>query len=198
MAGSEALKGTLFVSVTRGTKDEDTDGFTPLSGEKDEPYIVKIKWRSIDTSARRVTRGVQNASPNPPPVSGKRPAKPTKPKATKSIEQSGDLSSAETSMKPTRAEKSSDQVSPGTQDDNIESIVEPTADSQTQAAGDADSTEDPSLPIRLRDETNLPQPEDASGSDGVEVFNTPLETFIGSDRTPDHDPTPEEYHKARS
>lgn len=188
LQGSEAPKGAVFVSVTRGTSDEVTGLFTALSGKGDEPYIVEVGWRSIeDSTRRRVTRGMQNAFSTPPPVSRKRPAKPTKPKATKSVEQSGGSSSAEGSMEPTGADTSSEQVPPGDKNNNTQPSVEPTVDSQTQAAGDVDSTEDPFLPIRLRDGINLPQSEDAPGSDGAEVFATPPATSIHSDRTPDLD-----------
>ena len=186
--GSEAHRGTVLVSVTRGNQDEHSSLFTPLGGEADQPYIVEIEWRSIDDSTkRRVTRGMQHASPTPPPVSRKRPATATKPKPTKSIEQTGGSSSTEKPMEPTRARSSSDQVSPGNQDNNTQPTIEPAADSQKRAAGDADSTQEQSLPAHLNgkdDEANLSQSGGASGSEGAEAFATPSATFIDSDRTP--------------
>lgn len=76
--GSEAPSGKIWVSVTRGTVDED-GAFTPLSGEADEPYIVQIEWRSIDDGTkRRVTRGRQSRPSTPQSVSRNRHAKPKK------------------------------------------------------------------------------------------------------------------------
>ena len=182
--GSEAPTGTVLVSVTRGTEDEDTRVFTPLNSEPDEPYIVQIEWRSIDDGAtRRVTRGMQNGSSTPPPVSRKRPAKTTKPKATKSVEHSGSPSKTDKPTELTRAESSSGLVSQGNKDNDIEPIVEPTADSQKQAAGGADSNQEPTLPIRLRDEdngANVLQSENATGSGDADVFTTPPATFATS------------------
>ena len=182
--GSEAPTGTVWVSITRGTEDEDTRGFTPLSGESDKPYIVQIEWRSVDDGAkRRVTRGMHNGSSTPPPVPRKRPTKTAKPKAKQSIEHSGSPSSADKPTEPTRAEGSSKLVSRGNKDNDIEPSDEPTTDSQKQSASGADSNQEPILPIRLRDEdngANLPQSEDATGSSEADVFTTPPATFANS------------------
>lgn len=184
--GSEAPSGNVWVSITRGTV-EDTGGFTPLSGEADEPYIVQIEWRSIDDGAkRRFTRGRRNKSSAPPSVARRRPAKPKKPKGTESIEQSGSSSNADKSMEPTGAGSSSDQVSPGVPDSNVEPTVPSTADSQGQTAGDADTTKDPALPIRLKDQDNEGnQTGDAPGSDRADVFTIPPTTSVNSDGTTD-------------
>lgn len=188
---STAPRGTVSVSVTRGTKDEKTGGLTPLSGEGDRPYIVQIEWRQVesqssigDSTKRRVTRGMQTGSVTPPPVSRKRPPKTAKLEETRSTEESGDSSSAGKSTEPERAKTTSKRIPSEDQDNNIEPTVESTADSQTQAAGDADSSQDPSLPIRLRDEASLSQSEDAPGGEGVEGFTTPPVTFSGSGKTP--------------
>lgn len=188
---SAALRGTVSVSLTRGTEDENTGEFTPLSGEGGEPYIVQIEWRQVesqssidDSTKRRVTRGMQKGSATPPPVSRRRPPKTAKLEETRSTEESGDSSSADKSTEPERAETSSEKVPSGNQGNNVEPTVKPTADSNTQAAGDADSSQDPSLPIRLRDEANLPQAEDAPSGEGAEGHTTPPTTFIGSGKTP--------------
>jgi hypothetical protein len=188
---STAPRGTVSVSVTRGTKDENTGEFTPLSGEGGEPYIVQIEWRQVesqssigDSTKRGVTRGMQKVSATPPPVSRKRPPKTAKLEETRSTEESGDSSSAGKSTEPERAKTTSKRIPSEDQENNIGPTVEPTADSQTQAAGDTDSSQDPSLPIRLRDEVNLSQSEDAPGGEGVEGFTTPPATFSGSGKTP--------------
>lgn len=155
--GSEAPTGTVLVSVTRGTEDEDTRVFTPLSGGSNEPYIVQIEWRSIDGGAkRRVTRGMQNGSFTPPPVSRKRPVKTTKPTATKGIEHSGSPSSADKPKELTRAERSSELVSQGNKDSDIEPTVQSTAHSQKQSAGGADSNQEPILPFASETKTMEP------------------------------------------
>ena len=185
--GSEAPSGKIWVSVTRGTVDED-GAFTPLSGEDDEPYIVQIEWRSFDDGAkRRVTRGRQSGSSTPQSVSRKRPAKPKKPKVTESIEQSGGPSNADKPTNPTRTDSPSEQVTPGTQDSSLVPSVEQPPASQEQATSSTESGQEPSLPIRLRDEANLSQSEAASGSDGAEISTTSPATFIHSDNTPDRD-----------
>jgi hypothetical protein len=158
---SEASKGTVTVSVTRGSNDPETSVFVPLSGKEGVPYTMEIEWQHVTTSSsvdndtmRRVTRGMQKASSTPPAVLSGRPAKASKPKAGESTEQSGGSSNAVNSTESAKAESAAEQVATEDHIDGNGSTVESNANGQEQTLGTTDPTKEKPLPIRLRDASN--------------------------------------------